>query len=63
MQSEADNQEQQPLIVLPGGVGVYTSSVAEELRIDFEARYRTKGKGEGEGEGKIDFCFSFFNKN
>ncbi len=36
MQSEADNQEQQPLIVLPGGVGVYTSSVAEELRIDSE---------------------------
>jgi hypothetical protein len=36
MQSEADNQEQQPLIVLPGGVGVYTSSVAEELRIDCE---------------------------
>jgi hypothetical protein len=36
MQSEADYQEQQPLIVLPGGVGVYTSSVAEELRIDSE---------------------------
>ena len=36
MQSEADNQEQQPLIVLPGGVGLYTSSVAEELRIDSE---------------------------
>ncbi|WP_333450123.1 hypothetical protein [Microcoleus sp. K5-D4] len=36
MQSEADNQEQQPLIVLPGGVGVYTSFVAEELRIDSE---------------------------
>jgi hypothetical protein len=36
MQSEADNQQQQPLIVLPAGVGVYTSSVAEELRIDSE---------------------------
>ena len=36
MQSEADNQEQQPLIVLPGGVGLYTSSVAEELGIDAE---------------------------
>lgn len=36
MQSGADNQEQQLLIALPGGIGAYTSSVAEELRIDPE---------------------------
>jgi hypothetical protein len=36
MQSEADDRESQTLIVLPGGIGGFTSCAAKQLRIDPE---------------------------
>lgn len=48
MQSETDNQEQPPLIALLESMGAYTSSVAEELRIDSEFQFLIPPLSKGE---------------